>query len=99
MRERSTHADDRAAYFEADVEFHSLLMSAGGNPVFRSLTPAVIEALRGRSGLGVDAEPVRPAEVDLHLALADAIVAKDPDAAEAAGHRLLEGIEKRLHRT
>lgn len=88
MRERSTHADDRAAYFEADVEFHSLLTSAGGNPVFRSLTPAVIEALRGRSGLGVDAEPVRPAEVDLHLAVAGAI-----------GHRLLEGIEKRLHRT
>lgn len=96
MRETSERPEDRAAYFDADVAFHTALMSAGGNPLFASLTPAVIEALRGRSGLGIHDEAVQPSEVELHAALATAVSNGDADTAEGAGHRLLGGIEQRL---
>jgi DNA-binding FadR family transcriptional regulator len=96
MRETSRNPDDRAAYFDADVTFHTALMSAGGNPLFASLTPAVIEALRGRSGLGIHDDAVQSSEVELHAELAAAISDRDADAAESAGHRLLGGIERRL---
>lgn len=96
MQETAQNPNERATYFDADVKFHSLLMSAGRNPLFRSLAPAVIEAVRGRSGLGVHDDAVQAAEVDLHVTLANAIASRNADRAEDAGRRLLGGIGRRL---
>lgn len=96
LLEHSTDPAARASYFDADVSFHALLLSAGGNPVFRALEPAMLEALRGRAGLGVVGAPVDPREVERHLAIARAVLDRDPSAAERAGRELLGGIVERL---
>lgn len=96
MLAASVGPEKRAAYFEADVRFHSILMGAGENPVFRSLRPAVIEALRGRTGMGLEGEPVDPAEAELHVTLAEMVAQGDAAGAETAGRQLLGGIERRL---
>ncbi len=96
MRAHSADPAARAQYFDADVSFHSSLLAAGGNPVFRALEPAMLEAIRGRAGLGVAGGPVDTGEVDRHLAIATAIKDHDPSAAERAGRDLLGGIIQRL---
>jgi len=75
---------DSAEYLQADVDFHNLLLSAGGNPLLAQLKGPVEEILTGRTALGLT--PAIPVEgtLDNHVAAARAVAAGDADAAEAA---------------
>jgi len=71
-------------FLAADVEFHTLLLRAGRNEMFAALTDVVAEVLAGRTRHGL--MPARPhAEaLDAHEAVAAAVRARDPEAAERA---------------
>jgi len=79
-------------YLEADIEFHSLLLSCGGNELFASLAGSVAEMLSGRTRLGMT--PARPAARPLHdhEGLAEAVAAGDPVAAEDHARSMVESV-------
>nr|WP_246581808.1 FCD domain-containing protein [Cellulomonas hominis] len=67
-----------------DIEFHALLLRAGRNEMFAALTGVVAEVLAGRTRHGLMPDRPRPEALDAHDAVADAIRARDPEAAERA---------------
>ncbi|NKY11009.1 FadR family transcriptional regulator [Cellulomonas hominis] len=67
-----------------DIEFHALLLRAGRNEMFAALTDVVAEVLAGRTRHGLMPDRPRPEALDAHDAVADAIRARDPEAAERA---------------
>lgn len=67
-----------------DIEFHALLLRAGRNEMFAALTDVVAEVLAGRTRHGLMPERPRPEALDAHEAVADAVRARDPQAAERA---------------
>lgn len=75
---------DSAEYLRVDVEFHALLLRAGGNPLLAQLSGPVEDILSGRAALGYT--PAIPAEgtLDNHVATAHAVASGDGDAAEAS---------------
>lgn len=88
-------ADDTHAYFEADVDFHRLLLEGTGNAILAQLADTIGAVLLARSA---DTRPgmhdLTGDTVDLHLKLADALL--DGDAATAE-HTALELVEATLH--
>ena len=91
---------DRSAFVEADVRFHALVLELSGNPLFAQLGPVTGELLRGRAALRLLPTAPDPADAARHDAVALAVAAADPDAAEAAMRLVvresLEDIHMRL---
>lgn len=85
----SAAADDDAAFFQADVEFHALLIAATHNLLLNGLREAVKTALRVRHRSAAAVEHDNRASVPFHQAVLDAVVARDPATAEKAMHALL----------
>lgn len=86
---------------DLDVDFHLAVARASGNPLLAELLTALGErmretmvATRRRSG-GVIGE-VRQLTIDEHTAIHDAIMARDPDAAQAAMARHINNAAHRL---
>lgn len=73
---------DSAGYLAVDVEFHTLLLSAGGNLLYAELAAPVREVLQGRVELGLTPAVPSPGTLDAHLAAARAVAAGDGEAAE-----------------
>lgn len=71
-------------FLACDVEFHALLLHAGRNEMFTALTGVVAEVLAGRTRHGLMPSRPRAEALDAHDAVAEAIRARDPEAAEAA---------------
>lgn len=83
-------------YLATDVSFHALLLEASGNEMLHAMRGMVGDVLRGRAVHGL-----HPAWPDLdavrsHLAIAEAIRARDPQAAEVASRAQLEGVQTEL---
>ncbi|WP_127793999.1 FadR/GntR family transcriptional regulator [Agromyces sp. LHK192] len=80
---------DGAAFLELDIRFHALVLEASGNEMFASLADAIGEVLRGRTEHGL--MPGRPHEdsMQLHVDVADAVLARDQAAARAAMERIM----------
>lgn len=72
---------DGAAFFDADARFHGLVTTASENRMFARLQSVLREALRERTPREPFTWDDAPADVDLHVALADAIDQRDPDGA------------------
>lgn len=88
---RMTHAAavrDLEAYLIADEEFHSTLLSASDNPMFATLRHSVSSLLEGRTEL-MPFEPNLQA-IAWHREVADAVAARNPDAAQAAMLNIVE---------
>ena len=85
-----------AAYSDADIEFHSLLLEASGNEMFYAMRGMVADVLRGRAVHGL--HPVWPdlPAVREHLEIAEAVGARDPDAAELASRGQLRKVHSEL---
>ncbi|NBZ89154.1 FadR/GntR family transcriptional regulator [Stagnihabitans tardus] len=84
--------DAGAPWHKADAAFHGAIYDASGNPMFGQILHRLDEALIrgdespfGRDDFGLASFP-------LHHPLADAIVAADPDAAEAAVTAMLRVV-------
>ena len=84
--------DDRAAFIEADMEFHALVSAASGNVLFDRLS-AMYAPLLGASfslqGRIRTRDMVESDTLPRHTAVFEAIAARDPDAARQAMEALL----------
>ncbi len=69
-------------YLAVDIEFHTLVLEASGNPMLAALGGPVAEVLAGRTSLGLMPGDPNPSALDDHDALAVAVAKGDPDAAE-----------------
>ena len=83
-------------YRAADAAFHGAISDATGNPMFRQMLQRMDEAFERSAespftvpGFGLSSFPH-------HRTLADAIVAGDPDAAEAAIHTIIDLVETEI---
>jgi GntR family transcriptional regulator, transcriptional repressor for pyruvate dehydrogenase complex len=84
--------DRGEAYREADHLFHGAIAEASGNPMFGQILLRLDEMFERsaespfqRNAFGLDSFP-------FHRTLSDAILAQDPDAAEAAMHAILDSV-------
>jgi len=79
------HADDLAAYNEADAAFHYTIMEQSGNRLASNITRILFARARESNRFTGTPQPGVPAEtLDEHKAIMEAIVSGDPaDASEA----------------
>jgi DNA-binding FadR family transcriptional regulator len=83
---------DLGEFLEVDIEFHTLILEAGGNEMFIALREVIAEVLSGRTHQGL--MPLHPKEHALrtHEAVAAAIGEGDHEGAEAAMASLLAEV-------
>ncbi|MEV7973732.1 FCD domain-containing protein [Cellulomonas sp. NPDC089187] len=89
-------AGDSAEFLAVDIEFHRLILCASGNEMFGALTDVVAEVLAGRTRHGLMPHHPREEALSAHEAVAAAIRARDPEAAEAAMGRITREIRSAL---
>jgi len=77
-------AGDLDTYLEHDIRFHSTLLRASGNELFAALTDVVAEVLAGRTLHGLMPATPDPGAIRLHADVAQAVQARDTDAAHRA---------------
>lgn len=80
---------DLAGYLEHDLDFHTSLLEASGNELFRALGGVVCEVLAGRTRHGLMPPVPDSTALRLHRDVADAIQMGDAEAAEAAMRALV----------
>lgn len=80
---------DAAAFHDADLAFHTEILTSSGNPLFAHLDGLVGEALTGRHVHALAPERPTAASARLHAEVATAIQQRRPDAAAALMRDLL----------
>lgn len=75
---------DLPAYLEHDSAFHRTLLAASGNEMFAGLADVVVELLAGRTHHHLMPSTPNAAAIRLHAAVAEAVQAGEPEAAEDA---------------
>jgi DNA-binding FadR family transcriptional regulator len=97
QRMRTTgEAGDLETFLELDVRMHELLLRSSGNEMFGPLADVVAEVLAGRTHLGLmPASPV-PEALDQHEAVARAVAAHDPEAAEGAMAQIVGEVRRTI---
>lgn len=97
MRElgESTHGAS-SDFLQADMRFHSLLLEASGNEMFRALSSPLLKALYGRTEFGLQPETSATEALDAHDELARAISSGEPEAAENAARVLIAEVRRAL---
>lgn len=73
---------DLEAYLAHDSTFHRTLLTASGNEMFGALADVVVELLVGRTHHHLMPATPEPVAIRLHAAVAEAVQAGDPAAAE-----------------
>ncbi|MCK7638549.1 FadR/GntR family transcriptional regulator [Corynebacterium pygosceleis] len=79
-------------FLEADVEFHTLMLTASRNEMFGALATTIAAVLTGRTDLGLQPEYPNDEAMDMHEALADAILHSDPAEAERQSRALVSEV-------
>lgn len=82
--------DDQDAYIAVDLAFHSAILSATRNATLIRLAGAIGDGLRASRQLSVHAPGGPAGAMAEHRAVADAVIAADPIAAERAMSELLD---------
>lgn len=81
---------DPAAFLQADRELHAAVLTLSGNSMFARLRAVIEEGLRDRA-LGERAHLLPDAhDVELHAALARAVIGGDPEGAAAAMREIID---------
>ena len=88
--------DDLDAFMEPDLRFHSLLLEACGNELLEHMSEIFTAVLRTVFAYSSAAPARIPRAARRHLAIVQAIEARDPDAAEQAVLRLIDDTRKNL---
>ncbi|CAM5400998.1 FadR/GntR family transcriptional regulator [Leifsonia shinshuensis] len=83
-------AADHGEYLAYDQAFHRVLLEASGNPGFRALSRAVVEALSGRTAHALMPHTANPEAIRLHQEVAGAVRSGDGARAEAAMRAIVE---------
>jgi DNA-binding FadR family transcriptional regulator len=80
----TAQARDLQTFLGHDIAFHHLVLTSSTNPMFGQLSEVVAEVLTGRTGHGLMPPEPQPEAVALHVEVASAIDAGQPDRAERA---------------
>jgi DNA-binding FadR family transcriptional regulator len=83
-------AGELDSYLMADQAFHRTLLEASGNEMLAALDSVVAEVLSGRTHHGMMPSRPNPEAIGLHDAVARAVRAGDPAAAELAMRSIIE---------
>jgi GntR family transcriptional regulator, transcriptional repressor for pyruvate dehydrogenase complex len=83
-------------YRAADMAFHAAICDATGNPMFGQLLQRMDEAFERSAESPFTVPGFGLASFPPHRNLADAIVAGDPDAAEAALNTIIDRVETEI---
>ncbi len=83
-------AGDLESYLLADKVFHSTLLEASGNEMFRALKDVVAEILTGRTHHHMMPTTPNPVAIELHDEVARAIRLRDEAAAEHAMRAIID---------
>lgn len=85
-------AGRREEFIELDARFHGLILTNSGNELYSALSVPVLAAISGRSEVGLMPDhPVADA-IQLHRAVADAIVERDAETAERSMRAILSEV-------
>jgi DNA-binding FadR family transcriptional regulator len=90
---------DLHAYLAADISFHRTLLTASGNEMLAALADVVTEVLTGRTTHGLMPATPEPAAIRLHADVAQAIQARDGDAAQRAMTEIISEATASMLRT
>lgn len=89
--------DDPGRFLELDMQLHSLIVEAAGNPVLRNVMSSITGLLRASRELTVVIPGVRERVVADHQRIVEAIAARNADrAAECMGEHL-DHVRSALH--
>ncbi|CAN1532752.1 FadR Transcriptional regulators [Rhabdaerophilaceae bacterium] len=77
-------------YFAADIDFHTAILAAAHNQFFAALSPLMIAILRVSMRLSVRNRVGAAASLPHHRSVADAIAARDANAAKSAMIHLIQ---------
>lgn len=83
-------------FLEADITFHELILRYCHNEMFAAIIPSISAVLEGRTEHGLQPDKPEPVALDNHELLADALLARDPDAAEVASRNILNEVRSTL---
>jgi DNA-binding FadR family transcriptional regulator len=75
---------NRAAFIDTDVAFHLVIAEIGGNPIFTALHDAMAGWLKEQRVVTLQSDGQDRIAHEAHVAIFEAIAAKNPDQAEAA---------------
>jgi DNA-binding FadR family transcriptional regulator len=98
LEDMERHRLDAVAAVEADIRFHRCLFAASHHKLVGSLLRAFTVLLQANFDLAIHARGGFQRNLEVHRQLADAVHARDPDAARAAMRRLLANNENDLAR-
>jgi GntR family transcriptional repressor for pyruvate dehydrogenase complex len=84
---------DRGRFIETDVAFHFVLAEISGNPIFIALHDAISGWLKEQRVVTLDAPRQERIAYKAHVAIYEAIAARDADGAEAAMAAHLRQLE------
>ena len=90
--------EGKGDYFEADLDFHKTIILGSNNQFLRQLIPLMSNALKSSFRLSVTSMDTARESLPLHRAVADAIIARAPDAARAALTKLIESAHEDILR-
>jgi DNA-binding FadR family transcriptional regulator len=89
-------ASDLRAYLVHDIAFHRVILRASGNEMFARLGDVVAEVLTGRTEHHVMFSTPDPEAVTLHVRVAEAVRARDVEAAERLMREICVGALREL---
>ena len=96
VRELLQIVDAGQPYRAADMAFHAAICDSTGNPMFGQILQRMDEAFERSVESPFSVPGFGLASFPPHRDLADAIVAGDPDAAEAALHRIIDLVDAEI---
>jgi GntR family transcriptional repressor for pyruvate dehydrogenase complex len=88
---RAFHRDP-VAFRLLDIEFHQSLYDAGGNRLLAALAQGLYDVALDVRRVASGIPGIIETSVSQHIAVAEAVMASDPEAAVAAGRRHLEHV-------
>jgi DNA-binding FadR family transcriptional regulator len=88
--------DDLDAFMEPDLRFHSIVLEACRNELLEHMSEIFTAVLRTVFAYSSSSSRAYPASARRHRAIAKAIEARDPDAAEQAVLRLIDDTTRNL---
>lgn len=96
---RMDEAADAKTFVDSDIEFHSTIARSAHNSALADMLINITSLLRVWMTRSIHAAGETSGSNAEHRRIAEAIIAKDPRAAQSAMRQHLRGAEKRLRRT